>query len=372
MKRKNFHNFIPVYRPYIPNSASRLVSHCLKTNWISSKGEFINEFEEKFCQTFNYKYASTVSNGTVALHLALLALGISNGDEVIAPNFTYIASINSIAYVGATPVLVDVDRDSWNIDPDEIERNITPRTKAIMVVHIYGNPCDMTRIQKIAKKHKLFIIEDVAEALGSKFKSNFCGSFGDVSTFSFFGNKTLTTGEGGMVVSKNKKIHKRVAYLKNQAVSNKRIYWHDEIGYNYRMTNIQAAIGISQIEIIDEVLRSKRDLYDYFNHQFSALPLKFQVFSTSSNSSYWLISFLMKDKMTRDRFISFLAKNNIETRPLFYPVNKMPVFKSPREYPNSAFIADHGISIPSYQFMKLNEKRYIADTVRLFFRNKFE
>ena len=223
---------------------------CLDSSWISSKGKYINLFEENLANYVGVKHAASVSNGTVALHLALLALGISAGDEVIVPTLTYIASVNAIVYTGATPVFVDSLSDSWQVDPADIRRKITNRTKAILCVHLYGHPCDMDSLLPIARENDLFVVEDCAESLGSLYKGKHTGSFGDIATFSFYGNKTITTGEGGMVVTNDETLYDRCMHFKGQGLAKHRQYWHDVIGYNYRMTNICAAIGLAQIERI--------------------------------------------------------------------------------------------------------------------------
>ncbi|EFG9803382.1 GDP-perosamine synthase RfbE/PerA, partial [Escherichia coli] len=241
----------PVYQPSLTGKEKEYVNECLDSTWISSKGNYIQKFENKFAEQNHVQYATTVSNGTVALHLALLALGISEGDEVIVPTLTYIASVNAIKYTGATPIFVDSDNETWQMSVSDIEQKITNKTKAIMCVHLYGHPCDMEQIVELAKSRNLFVIEDCAEAFGSKYKGKYVGTFGDISTFSFFGNKTITTGEGGMVVTNDKTLYDRCLHFKGQGLAVHRQYWHDVIGYNYRMTNICAAIGLAQLEQAD-------------------------------------------------------------------------------------------------------------------------
>ena len=233
----------PVYQPSIGKKEKQNVLECLESTWISSKGKFISQFENSFSEFIGVKHSVAVCNGTVALHVALLALGIGEGDEVIVPSFTYIASVNAIKYTAAKPVFIDSDFKTWQLDPTKIEENISGKTKAILVVHLYGQPCEMDTISAIAKKHNLFIIEDCAEAFGSLYNGKHVGTFGDISTFSFFGNKTITTGEGGMVVTNNSSLYEKSVHLKGQGLAKNREYYHDIIGYNYRMTNICAAIG---------------------------------------------------------------------------------------------------------------------------------
>ena len=340
---------IPVYQPNIIfGNEKKYVNECLDTNWISSKGKFIKLFENKFSDFLNISNSSCVSNGTVALHLCLSALGISKNDEVIVPTFTYIASINSIKYVGATPIFVDSDINSWNIDVEKIEEKITKNTKAIMAVHLYGAACQMDRIQQICKKHNLLLIEDVAEGFGSMFNNRFLGSFGNISSFSFFGNKTITTGEGGMVCSNDKKLIDEVNLLKSQYVYLNKEYWHEKIGYNYRMTNLCAAIGLAQIERAKEIIDKKIKLSEIYKRELSETDLVFQKEPLGSVNTFWMISILTKSKNCRDRIRNKLYENNIETRPFFYPAHQMPEFKSNEKFEVAEDISVRGINLPSY------------------------
>ena len=237
---------IPIYQPSLSGNERRYILECLDSTWISSKGKFIGEFERGFAGFVGVRHSATVSNGTVALHLALVALGIGPGDEVIVPTLTYIASVNAITYTGATPVFVDSLEDTWQMDPDDVRRKISPKTRAIMAVHLYGHPCDMDALQSIAREHSVYLVEDCAEAIGTLYRGKHVGTFGDVGTFSFFGNKTITTGEGGMVVTNDETLHERAVHFRGQGLAAHRQYWHDVIGYNYRMTNICAALGVAR------------------------------------------------------------------------------------------------------------------------------
>lgn len=263
---------IPVYQPYFTGQEKIYVNQCLDSSWISSKGEFIKKFEGLFAEYIGAKKATSVSNGTVAIHLALEAIGVGKDDEVIVPALTYIASVNTILQTGAKPVYVDSLSHSWQVDPEDILRKITPQTKAVMVVHLYGLPCDMDPIVKICRERNLLLIEDCAEAFGTYYKGQHVGTFGDIATFSFFGNKTITTGEGGMVVANNAETIDRAFHLKNQGVSSTREYWHDVLAYNYRMTNICAAIGLAQLEKADEILEKSDKLPLCMNHHSTACP----------------------------------------------------------------------------------------------------
>lgn len=296
---------IPVYAPYLEGNEKKYLLDCIESGWISSRGKYVELFEKSFAKYLNIGYASSVSNGTVALHLALKVLGVGEGDEVIVPSLTYIASVNSISYVGATPIFVDSSRDDWNIDPNLILHKITKKTKAILIVHLYGAPCDMDAISKICKEHNIYLIEDVAEAFGTKYMGRYAGTFGDVATFSFFGNKTITTGEGGMVVSNNLGLIEKVAYLKSQAVSSTKEYWHDEVGFNYRMTNLCAAIGCAQLELADTILEKKLEIASWYFELLSDSHFEFQKVNESAVNSHWMISILTKNIKERDDIRAF-------------------------------------------------------------------
>lgn len=358
---------IPVYKPYMRGNEASYVKSCLETGWISSKGEFVTQFEARFADYINAKHATSVCNGTVALHLALLAIGVKSGDEVIVPTLTYIASVNALAYVGAKPVFVDSDPDTWNIDVSQIKSKITARTKAILVVHLYGAVCDMNPIRKLSQEHGLLLIEDVAEAFGSLYHGQFAGTFGDISTFSFFGNKTITTGEGGMVVARDEKNIIRASKIKSQSVSTNREYWHDEIGYNYRMTNICAAIGLAQLENADYIIATKRKIASWYMECLSSLPLKFQKELPDTIHTYWMVSVIAEDNKIRDVIRKTLMQNGIETRPLFPPVHTMPVFKSCENFIVAEDLSSRGINLPSYPELSRSDVEYICEKIRLCF-----
>jgi perosamine synthetase len=340
------------------------VSQCLDTNWISSKGEFVARFEDDFADYLDVGHATSVNNGTTALHLALHTLGIGPGDEVIVPTFTYIASVNAIAYVGATPVFVDSDPLTWNIDVALVSKKITAQTKAIMCVHLYGAVCAMDELQELCKISNLRLIEDVAEAFGSQYRGRYAGSFGDIATFSFFGNKTITTGEGGMVVSKDREIISRAAHLKSQAVSPDREYWHDEIGFNFRMTNICASIGVAQLEQADSVIAAKRRLSAWYQEELLDLPLTFQVESSDTVHTYWMVSVLAPTGSMRDSIRKALKEAGVETRPLFFPAHIMTVFASNEAFPVAEDLSIRGMNLPSYPALTREQVSYICMVIR--------
>jgi len=297
-------------------------------------------------------------------------LGFNPGDEVIVPTFTYIASVNAIAYIGAKPVFVDSLESTWQMDPSDVERKITSKTKAIMVVHLYGQPVEMGEIMSIATRYGLKLIEDAAEAFGSRIGSKYVGSFGDVATFSFFGNKTITTGEGGMVVTNNPNIDARIRKLKGQGLAGTREYWHDEIGYNYRMTNICAAIGLAQLEDADELLRRKREIALIYHKSLVGLPLKFFWEQQGSTSSFWMNCIVVDKPAVRDLLRIHLANVGIETRPTFYPAHTMPMYKSMArgEYPVAVSLAERGINLPSSPALSDEDVNYISENIRSYFK----
>lgn len=359
---------IPVYQPSLEGKELEYVTDCIKSTWISSKGKYIGEFEKKFAQFIGVNHATTVSNGTVALHLALAALGIGPGDEVIVPTLTYIASANAIVYTGATPIFVDSLPDTWQMDPEDVKRKITPHTVAIMAVHLYGHPCDMDALMNIANEHGLFLVEDCAEAFGTYYKGKHVGTFGDVNTFSFFGNKTITTGEGGMVTTNNTALYNRLCHLKSQGVAEYRQYWHDEIAYNYRMTNICAAIGLAQLEQAEGFLHKKKKIADWYKEGLKGLPVECHGEYGEIVHSYWMFSILVENGDLREKLRSYLAQSGIETRPLFYPIHTLPMYKKRfRYFPVAESIGSRGINLPSWPGLEKNQVDYICAKIREFF-----
>lgn len=360
---------IPVYQPSFIGNEKKYVNECIDSSWISSKGKFVEQFESKFAEYIDVKYATSVTSGTTALHLALVTLDLGSGDEVIVPTLTYIASVNAIAYTGATPVFVDSLPDTWQIDPSDVKRKITPKTKAIIVVHLYGHPSNMEELTEIAREHGLFLIEDCAEAIGSRYKGKHVGGFGDLSIFSFYGNKTITTGEGGMLVTNNKTLYDRACHFKGQGLAKYRQYWHDVIGYNYRMTNICAAIGLAQLENIEIFLQKKRENAHLYMDYLSESPLTFQNEIGDVKNSYWMVSVLVKQPTERDLLRDILERNGIETRPVFYPVHTMPMYlKKYHQFPVAEDLGWRGINLPSYPDLNTEQIRYICDQIKKFFK----
>ena len=358
---------IPLYQPFMAGNEKAYVNQCLDSTWISSKGSFIEKFERRFADRINAAAAVSVCNGTVAIHLALAALGIGPGDEVIVPTLTYIASVNTIAQTGATPVFVDSIERTWQMDTEQVRRRITPRTRAIMAVHLYGLPCDMDELTKICREHDLLLIEDCAEAFGTYYKGRHVGTIGDVGTFSFYGNKTITTGEGGMLVGMDPAVTARAYHLKTQGVSPTREYWHDVQAYNYRMTNICAAIGTAQLEQADVILKKKRDIAGWYRESLRDLPLVMQDEVPDTVHSFWLCSFAVADGGERDALLEHLAAAQIETRPLFHPCHTLPHLRTGEHFPVAESLAARGFNLPSFPDLAPAQLQYVCDRVRSFF-----
>lgn len=354
----------PIYQPDLSGNEEKYVVECLHSTWISSKGKYISQFEGEFAKYLEVKYATAVSNGTVAIHLALVALGITQGDEVIVPSFTYIASVNAISYTNAKPVFVDSKLDSWQIDIADVKRKITAKTKAIMAVHLYGHPCEMEDLVDLCREKNIYLIEDCAEAFGSTYKNKYVGTFGDIATFSFFGNKTITTGEGGMVVTNDETLYDRTVHLKGQGLAKHRQYWHDTIGFNYRMTNICAAIGLAQLERADEFIAKKIQIGKWYEELLEDSRYTFHKAIGDVKHTYWMCSLLCESPEERDVLREHLQKNRIETRPTFYPVHTMPMYSQKFERHKVAeYLGWRGINLPSYPSLQYEDISFIVKTM---------
>ncbi len=346
---------IPVCEPYLSGNEFAYVADCLKSNWISSSGKYIGEFEQKFASYCGSRYGVSTTSGTTALHLALASLGIGQGDEVIVPAFTMIAPVFAILYVGAKPVLVDCERETWNMDVAQIERKITPRTRAILPVHIYGHPCDMDPILDIARRHHLYVIEDAAEAHGAEYKGRRVGGIGDVACFSFYANKIITTGEGGMLVTSREDVADRARRLKDQAYSREKRFLHTDLGFNYRMTNIQAAIGLAQLEKIDQLVEMRRKNARLYGRLLSGVKgIGLPVEKKWAKNVYWMYCILVEDGfgMSRDELQARLREKGVDTRAFFFPMHQQPVFLNlglfqGESYPVSEDISKRGMYLPS-------------------------
>lgn len=355
--------FIPISKPSITELEIRYVTDTVTSTWVSSLGPYIDRFEAEFAAFCGTKHAIAVSNGTVAIHLAAYALGIGPGDEVIMPNLSFIATANAILLTGATPVFVDIDPFHLCLDPVKTEAAITPRTKAIMPVHLYGHPADMIAINALAAKHDLLVIEDAAEAHGAAINGQKVGSLGTCATFSFYGNKNLTTGEGGMITTQDDKLAEHLRYLRDHAMSKDKRYWHTEMGFNYRMTNIQAALGCAQLERIDILMSGRKRVFDTYQKHLAQEPrILLNRTADWATHAYWLVCAEIEgiSEEGRDRLMQELRKRNIDSRPYFYPMSDMPYMTSQVHTPVTHEIYKTGINLPSYIDLTEEDISYIC------------
>lgn len=360
---------IPIAEPFLGEKEVTLVTEAVRSGWVSSKGKFISEFEDKFAKYCKIKHGVATTNGTSALHLALVTLGIGKGDEVLVPTLTFVSSANVVQYTGAKCVFVDSDPQYWCIDPKDIGKKITKRTKAIIPVHLYGHPCDMDLIMEIAREHDLYVIEDCAESHGALYKNRFTGSFGDISCYSFYGNKIITTGEGGMCLTNDDVLAEKLRILRDHGMDPKRKYWHTIVGFNYRMTNLQAAIGVAQMEKIERFVERKREIAALYNEEFKdirvvSLPPEM----TWAKNVYWMYSLLIHNDFGRDRdqLMEKLKDQNIETRPFFVPIHTMPHYNRGTRLPYAENLARRGINLPSGVTLTEADIERITSAVRSF------
>lgn len=349
--------------PDIGSKERKYMNEAFDSGWISSKGPFISKFEEEFAKLSGARHGVSCSNGTTALHLAVRALGIGEEDEVIVPNLTFASPANAVLYEKGKPVLVDVDRKYWCIDPNKVRENITKKTKAIIVVHLYGHPADMDQIMGIAKEHNLKVIEDCAEAHGATYKGKTVGSIGDIGCFSFYGNKIITTGEGGMITTNDDNLAERIRILRDHGMQPSRRYWHEEVGYNYRMTNIQAAIGLAQIESIREKIEKRKWIARKYSEYIGEIA-ELQPEMPWASNVYWLPTFILNGSFgssLRDSLMTSLANKGVESRPVFYPLNIMPPYFNRMPFPNSNHISCNGISLPVSNRFEEDDIRFISE-----------
>ena len=342
---------IPLMQPSLGGNELRNVSDCITSGWISSQGEYVSRFEAQFADFLGGGHAVAVSNGTAALHLALKAVGIGPGDEVIVPDLTFAAVANVVIHCGATPVLADVDTETWTLDAREVAGKITAQTRAVIPVHLYGHPCEMDGLRKIADQHGLRIIEDCAEAQGALFRDRQVGTIGHVGCFSFFSNKVITTGEGGMVTTSDPDIADKIRILRDHGMRPGKRYWHDDAGFNYRMTNLQAAVGVAQMERVDKFLRRRHEIGERYIDQLGSLPgLVMPPRQPWARTIYWIFSMLVESDVAgiaRDELSEQLQLCGIETRPLFHPLHEQPPYKSTGQFPVASRLSAQGISLPS-------------------------
>jgi perosamine synthetase len=356
-----------VAEPFLNGNEKKYVLDCLDSTWISSNGKYIGAFEEAFAKFCGVKHAIAANNGTTALHLALVALNLQPEDEVLIPTVTYIATANAVRYCGATPVLVDVCPVTMNLDPEELEKYLTPKTKGIIPVHLYGHPAEMGPIMAFAKKHNLFVLEDAAEAHGAEYDGTKVGAIGDCATFSFFGNKIVTTGEGGMITTNDDALAARLRLFRGQGMDPNRRYWFPVIGYNYRMTNIQAAIGLAQMETIDESLSYRNKLARWYDELLSPLADKIILPKEMpwAKQVYWMYNIFLRDgtEIERDAVMKAMDEEGIETRPVFYPMHIMPPYLQQSNFPVADEWAQRGINLPTHQLLMRTDIEFVAKSL---------
>lgn len=366
--------FFPVSKPFIDNDDFKSVKSAMKLGWVSSGGPIIKKFEKKFSKISDKNYCVTATSGSAALDVAVRSLDLKYNGEVILPDFTIVSNLNCILNNNLKPVFVDCDKKTWNMKIEDINKKLTNKTVAIMAVHIYGFPCEIDKIKKICNQRKILLIEDAAEMLGHTFKGKKCGSFGDVSIFSFYANKHMTTGEGGMICTNSKKIYENCTKFKNLYFGEKERFKHDEMGWNYRMTSLQAALGLSQIKKIKKNITKKIEIgetyYKYLkdNENIYIQPPK----QNNLINCYWVVGILILKKKHKSLLKKFLYSKGIETRDFFYPMHKQPFLKKyfimkKNYFPNSVFLSNNGLYLPSFYTLKKDEIKFISKTINSFF-----
>ncbi len=362
--------FVPVAKPSLHGNEKKYVQDCLESGWISSAGQYIERFENAFAEYCGVKHAAACCNGTVALHLALLVAGVGANDEVIVPTLTYIATANAVRYCGAIPVLVDSEPSTMSLDINATRAAITPRTKAIIAVHLYGHPADMAALRTISQEHNVVLIEDAAEAHGAEQNGVRSGALGELATFSFFGNKVITTGEGGMVTTNDAYLDRQIRLLRGQGQDPNRRYWFPVVGYNYRMTNIEAAIGLAQLEDIEWHLGHRRRVAAAYNEAFAGLTehVQLPVELPGYKNSFWLYTIVVKDcsAQQRDELATELAAAGFETRPVFYPMHVLPPYKTSDSFPIADRLSAGGLNLPTHAEVSGSHTEKIAEVVAAF------
>lgn len=358
--------FFPISQPSIGAKELEYVTDAVQSGWVSSMGRYIESFENSFAAFCGTQFAVAVSNGTNALHLVLASLGIGRGDEVIIPDLTFIATANAVAYTGASVVCVDICAETLCIDVDAVERAITPRTRAIVPVHLYGHPAEMDRLIALGRNRGILIIEDAAEAHGAEYKGQRVGSFGECGVFSFYGNKVITTGEGGMLTTNSKELWQRAKMLRDHAMSPEKRYWHEEIGFNYRMTNLQAALGLAQMTRIDEFLGKRRQIMEWYRESLGAdANLRLNREAPHCRNVYWMICLEMRGITESQRVgvMKELRESGVDSRPYFYPVSDMPMYQR-SDTPVAHEVSPRGINLPSYTELTQADVAQIGEAVR--------
>jgi perosamine synthetase len=362
--------FIPVAAPVLAGREKEYVADCMESGWISSAGKYVELFEAGFAKFCGVRHAVSCCNGTAALHLSLAALGVGPGDEVIVPTLTFVATANAVTYCGARPVFADSEPETWNLDPAHVESKITPRTKGIVAVHLYGNPAEMDALRALANHYGLFLLEDAAEAHGALYGGRPAGSLGDIAAFSFYGNKIIATGEGGMVTTDDDALAARVRLLRGQGMDPERRYWFPVVGYNYRMMNLPAAIGLAQLERADWHMGRRREVAaDYKLMLGGVRGLDWQTERERARHAYWMFTVLLGDESAdyRDRFMARLHEDGVETRPVFYPVHGLPPYREAsrgEEFPVAESLARRGVSLPTWAGLSRDDLSYVCERLR--------
>jgi perosamine synthetase len=358
--------YIPVAEPLLGDKELAYVVDCVKSGWISSLGKYVQDFEQRFADYCGVRYGVATCNGTVALHLLAATLDFGPGDEVIMPSLTFVATANAIRYCGATPVFVDSEDSTWNIDPKVVAAAITPRTRAIMAVHLYGHPADMDALRTIANDHDLLLLEDAAEAHGATYKGRRSGGLSDAAIFSFYGNKIITTGEGGILVTDNPAWAERAFFLENQGRKKGNPYYHPELAYNYRMTNVQAAIGLAQLERIEELIAIRRRSAACYQQRLAGVTgLTLPPEASWAENVYWMYSVIIEDEfgLTRDEVRTEMEARGIETRPFFHPIHALPMYNTGQSLPVAENLARRGLNLPSGATLTPEQIDRVCDTL---------
>ncbi|MEO8435206.1 MAG: DegT/DnrJ/EryC1/StrS family aminotransferase [Pyrinomonadaceae bacterium] len=363
--------FIPIAAPVLAGNEKAYVLDCIESSWISSAGKYVERFERAFADFCGVRHAVSCNSGTAALHVALLALGVGPGDEVIVPTLTFVATANAVTYCGARPRFVDIEPDTWTIDPGLIEAKITARTKAIIPVHLYGHVANMDAITEIARRHNLFVVEDAAEAHGAELRGRRVGSLSEVAAFSFYGNKIVSCGEGGMVVTDSEELGRYAAQLRGQGMDSKQRYWFPIIGYNYRMANLPAAIGLAQLERVDWHLSRRREVAAWYRDILRDAPgISWQAEKAGRENVDWLFTIMLEGpiRASRDDVMAGLFKRGVETRPVFYPMHILPPYREMGQedgsFPLAERVARSGLSLPTWAGLQREDVVYVCDALR--------
>lgn len=362
---------IPISMPDVTGKEREYLNDCIDSGWISSIGHYVRQFESDFAAFCHAHYGISTNSGTAALHLALSALGIGPGDEVIVPALTFAATANAVLYCGATPVFADCSEDSWNIDPENVIHLINNKTRAIIVVHLFGQPCQMNAFIKISEQYHIPLIEDCAQAHGAQCNGQPVGSFGKIACFSFYGNKLITTGEGGMCVTDNQDLRDHMCKLRDHGMDPGHNYWHSEIGFNYRLTNMQAAIGCAQLERFDSIVQKRKWIAQQYTRQLQHLPLTCPDWISDNGSVCWLYAILLQNRDMRDQLRVWLQQHHIDARPFFYPLTEMPPYQAnTADHPQADLFSQTGLMLPTFHQMDVSTITSVCQCINHWFEQQ--